>query len=140
MNKWQVNIKIWQDVRHKDLKSKQNYLRYATISNRLVTLHVKMSFASFCRLTDWETSEFYVCVYEFLSSLMQLHFKKLYYVDMYWQKLVTFNSFIPTMQFVEKQHNSTLKALVLFAYMYFWYNIRIVLWWTKSFFFNFESI
>ena len=30
---------------------------------------------------------------------------------MYWQSI--FSDFIPTMQFVEKQHNLTLKALIL---------------------------
>ena len=42
---------------------------------------------------------------------MQLHFKKLYYVDVLAK--VSESCFISTMHFVEKQHNLMLKALIL---------------------------
>ena len=47
---------------------------------------------------------------------MQLLLNKLYYVDVPVVVVgnIAFSGFIPTMQFVEKQHNLTLETLILF--------------------------
>ena len=42
---------------------------------------------------------------------MKLHFRKLYYLDVL-AKVSSCSGFIPTMQLVEKQHDSELKTLI----------------------------
>ena len=64
---------------------------------------------------DWETSSFYICVYEYNKVVQCNYTLKSCTTCMWmcWQQF--FSGFIPTMQFfVEKKHNLTLKTLILF--------------------------
>ena len=83
-------------------------------SNRLLTLHLKMAtrraFAS--RWTEKRYHCTFNCVYGYNKVVQCNYMLK----SCGCTGKSTFNGFIPTMQFVEKQHNLTLKALILQTY------------------------
>ena len=66
---------------------------------------------SFWKQMNRESLSLYVCVYDYNKEVQCNFILKSYTMWMYFQKF--FSGFIQTMQFVEEQHDLTLKALIL---------------------------
>ena len=101
------------------------YKKYSSMiySNRLLTLHLKMA----TRLVvagKW-TDIRYHCKFVCMNKIKLIQSNDIFehYTMLRYDKSI-FSGFIQMMQFVEKQHNLTLKALILYAmhFLRLWYS------------------